>query len=169
MTPSASTPTKQPFFFESKHMTRLTGFLFCLNLNQSSSSCKNGVSLYESKYPMTSANLNQMRYTCHCWTGYWGVMCDSVNPCYTLVTNSTYLPDATEPLPILIKFCQNDGICLATKATAMYFYLSGIKYQPYCLCRPQFAGKYCERNLDGCTFPFIYGNKFYNKLDMFIK
>lgn len=177
MTPSASTPSKQPFFFESKHITRLPGFLFCLNLNTTNNStttttnsqCKNGVALYESRYPIASALLNQTKYTCHCWTGYWGPQCDSVNPCYTMVYNSTRMTNnmtsngSSEPVPILTKFCQNDGMCLATKSSALFYYVSGIKYLAYCLCRPQFAGKSCERNLDGCTYPFIYKETFHNR------
>lgn len=172
MTPSSSASTKQPFFFETKHTTRLVGFLFCLNTNinnqtanrtTNSIQCKNGVLLQESKFPITSTQLSQIKYTCHCWTGYWGTQCESVNPCFTMIQNSTLIPNATEPLPIQTKFCQNEGQCLATRSTALYYYLSGIKYLAYCLCRPQFSGKTCERNLDGCTYPFIYKDKFYNK------
>lgn len=166
MAPSSSAPTKIQFFFESKHMTRLTGFLFCIILNQpntNTSQCKNGVQLYESKYPISSSVFNQTRFHCHCWTGYWGTECDVVNPCYTMLTNTTHVPNPTEPLPFYTKLCMNEGVCMPAKSSAMHFYISKIKYVPYCLCRPQFAGKTCERNLDGCSFPFIYGNKYYNK------
>lgn len=162
MATKSTTTTKLSFFFESKHMTRLNGFLFCLSVD-SGNQCKNGVQLYESKYPMSVSQINQSKYVCHCWTGYWGSQCDAVNPCYTMFQNSTKIANNTEPLPFPTKWCQNEGICLPTKAPALYTLMSGLKYVPYCLCRPQFAGKMCDRNIDGCKLPFIYGNKYYNK------
>lgn len=169
--PSDSATAKITYSFENKHMTRLSHFQLCLNLNPNSSihnQCNNkGLAIYEAKYPMLHSPNAPPNYICFCWLGYWGVQCDQVNPCYTFV-NSTRIPDANESIPILTKPCMNDGVCMPARSPPMLNHLKNASYMPYCLCRPQFAGKMCERNLDGCIFPFLYENKFQIKLEYFV-
>lgn len=153
---------KISLYFDNKYFINLHAILFCFNETklelQNNSVCKNGHLIFESKQ---SAWINP-KYYCMCVHGYIGANCDKPSPCYSQMTNSKSI-NIAQPLIRLAKLCENDGLCVAYKAPLSFYIRTGNRFKPNCVCRPQFYGKSCEKNLDSCSFPFFYNNQLHNK------
>lgn len=153
-------PSRMAFFFDNKWLVRLNDIRLCLNKTSLSNgkniTCQNGILAHDVKYPKGNSTLDY----CMCTAGYMGSKCEKINPCYTFVNNSKYVNDS---IVLASTFCQNDGLCIAAKSSLSYFIRTGNNYIPKCLCKPQYGGKSCEKNLDSCSFPFIYDGKYHIK------
>jgi hypothetical protein len=167
MSSSANRSHRIPFLLDSLPLFTLNKFLMCLNVSnqtdsQSNSWCKNGLLTYDSPYPLVNYSTAYDLKYCLCMPGFMGSECNLLNPCYALVNEPKNFR-SKEPITVLTKICQNDGFCVPTRASRPYTIRTNNSLFPVCICRPQYSGKICEKNLDSCAFPFIYKGKFQSK------